>query len=262
MFFGAAVMIALMADGDDDAGLIVIPAMGGDAGALAQFRARAVGRHQQARLDHAAVGQRHIDAIGARGEIGHRAGAKIDALGLGALDQRIDQMPILDHVRERFARLDIACESQEHRTGRIFQSGIGDDHVEDRLRAGSDLIPHPDGIEQPPAGGDDGGRARIAAWPQPKRRIGHDDGNIGAKALTQRQRQRQPCKCAAADDNASLCRHSATLITRGHRLYLLHDYSWAKQGPRNKGLGPLRHSTQSRDSGFQVRARRPGIDRN
>ena len=66
MFFGAAVMIALMADGDDDAGLVVVPAMGGDPGALAQFRARAVGGDQQARLDHAAVGQRHIDAVAAR----------------------------------------------------------------------------------------------------------------------------------------------------------------------------------------------------
>ena len=115
----------------------------------------------------AAVGQRHIDAIGARDEIGHRGGAKIDALGLGALDQRVDQMAIFDHVRERFARLDIAGEGQEHRTGGVFQLGIGDDHVEDRLRAGCDLVPHPDGIEQPAAGGDDGGRARIAARPQP-----------------------------------------------------------------------------------------------
>src|SRR6266702_6123026 len=37
MFFGAAVMLALMTDGDDDAGLVVIPAMGGDPGAFAQF---------------------------------------------------------------------------------------------------------------------------------------------------------------------------------------------------------------------------------
>ena len=122
-------------------------------------------------------------------------------------------MAVFDHVRERFARLDMAGEGQEHRTGRVFQFGIGDDHVEDRLRAGGDLIPHPDGIEQPAAGGDDGGRARIAARPQRQRRIGHDDGNIGAKALTQRQRQRQPGKRAAADDNASLCRHAEPLLT-------------------------------------------------
>ncbi len=75
MFLGAAVMVALVADRDHDAGLIIFPAMGGDAGALAQLRARAVGRHQQARLDHAAVGKRHIDAVGARGEIRHRGGA-------------------------------------------------------------------------------------------------------------------------------------------------------------------------------------------
>ena len=37
MLFGAALMIALMADGDDDAGLIVVPAMGGDPGAFAQL---------------------------------------------------------------------------------------------------------------------------------------------------------------------------------------------------------------------------------
>ena len=45
-----------------------------------------------------------------------------------------------------------------------------------------------------------------------ERRIGHNDGNIGAKALAQRQRQRQPCKRAAADDNASLCRHAVPLL--------------------------------------------------
>ena len=45
-----------------------------------------------------------------------------------------------------------------------------------------------------------------------QRRIGDDDGNIGAKALTQRQRQRQSRKCAAADDNASLCRHAGPLL--------------------------------------------------
>ncbi len=37
MFLGAALMIALVADGDDNAGLIVIPAMGSDPGALAQL---------------------------------------------------------------------------------------------------------------------------------------------------------------------------------------------------------------------------------
>ena len=56
----------------------------------------------------------------ARIEGRHRGGAKIDALGFGARDQRIDQMAVLDHVRERLARLDIAGEGQEHRTGGVF----------------------------------------------------------------------------------------------------------------------------------------------
>ena len=74
-------------------------------------------------------------------------------------------MPIFDHVRERFAGLDIAGESQEHRAGGVLQSGIGNDHVENGLRLRRHLIPHPERLEQPAAGGDDGGRARIAAWP-------------------------------------------------------------------------------------------------
>ena len=111
-------------------------------------------------------------------------------------------------MRERLAGLDIAGEGEEHRTGGVFQLGIGDDHVCYRLRGGRDLAPDAERLEQPPAGGDDRGRARIAARPRGQRRIGHDDGNIAAQALTQRQRQRQPRKGAAADDNTSLCRHA------------------------------------------------------
>ena len=143
MFFGAAVMVALMADRHHDAGLIIFPAMGGNAGALAQFRARAIGRHQQARLDDAAVGQRHVDAVGAGVEIRHRRGHEFDAFGFRAPHQHIDQMAVLDHMRERLARLDIAGKGQEHRTGGVFQFGIGDDHVEDRLRLVRDLAPTP-----------------------------------------------------------------------------------------------------------------------
>ena len=134
-------------------------------------------------------------------------------MGLGARDQRIDQMAVLDHVGERLARLDIAGEGQEDRTRRVFQLGIGDDHVEDRLRGGSDLAPDPERFEQPPAGGDDGGGARSRLGLLAQRRIGHDHGHVGAEALTQRQRQRQSGKGAAADDNASLCRHRPYPLT-------------------------------------------------
>ena len=54
MLLGAAAMIALVADGGDDRRLIVSPAMGGDAGAGADRRARAVGGgEKRARAMHA-----------------------------------------------------------------------------------------------------------------------------------------------------------------------------------------------------------------
>ena len=211
MLFGAAVMIALMADGDDDAGLIVLPAMGGDAGALAQPRARAVGGDQQACLDDVAVRERHGDAIGTRIVARNRGGPEIDAFSLGARDQRIDQPAVFHHVGEGLAGLDISGKGQEHRPGGIFQLRIRDHHVEDGLRI-RHLIPDAERLEQPPARRHDRGRPRIAARPRSQRRIGDYDGNIRAKALTERQRQRQPGKGAAADDNASLCSH--TVLTR------------------------------------------------
>ena len=70
-------------------------------------------------------------------KVDDRGRAQIDAFGLGARDQRIDQMAVFDHMRERLARLDIAGEGQEHRTGGVFQLRIRDDHVEDRLRLGA-----------------------------------------------------------------------------------------------------------------------------
>ena len=207
MLFGAALVIALVADRDHDSGLIVVPAMGGDAGALAQFRPRAVGGHQKTRFDDAAVRKRHVDSVAARGKIGNRESAKIDPFGGRVLNQRVDQIAVLDHVRERFARLDISGKCQEYRPRRVFQFRIGDDHIQDRLRAVRDIAPNADRLEKPAAGRDDGGGARIAARPGIKRRIGDDDGKIGPKALTQRQCQRQSGKCATADDNASLYRH-------------------------------------------------------
>src|SRR5262245_41059831 len=63
VLLGAALVIALVPDGDDDAGLVILPAMGGDAGALAQLRPRAVGGDQEAGGDHAAVAERHINTF-------------------------------------------------------------------------------------------------------------------------------------------------------------------------------------------------------
>ena len=238
MFFGAAVMIALVADGDDDAGLVVVPAMGGDPGALAQFRARAVGGHQQARLDDAAVGQRHIDAIGARIETRHRGGAEVDALGLGALDQRIDQMAILDHVRERLARLDIAGKGQEHRPGGVLQLGIGDDHVDDRLRPVGDLIPDPDARRTA------GGRRRRSRWRADRGSVAAASAGSATMTGISAPRPWRSASASASPANAPppmtmlRCADMLNLLTRVTKLYLLPDYSWAKQGRETRVPSP------------------------
>ena len=57
MLLGAAIVIALVRDRADDGRLVVIPAVGGDAGLLADVRARAVGADQQPRRNRVAVGQ-------------------------------------------------------------------------------------------------------------------------------------------------------------------------------------------------------------
>ena len=204
MLFGTALVIALVADRDDDAGLIVFPAMGGDAGALAQLRLRAIGRDQQARGNLAAIAECHIHAIGARVVGRNGGGAEIDAGSFGADDQRIDQAAVLDHMRKGLAGRDVAGEIQERRTRGVLELGIGDDHVEDRLGLGLDVVPGAERLEQAAAGRDDRGRAGIAARPRGERGVGDDDGNLGSEPLAQRQREREARKCAAANDYAIL----------------------------------------------------------
>ena len=178
VFFGAALVIALMADGDDDAGLIVLPAMGRDPCPLAQLRTRAIGSHQQTRLDGCPVGERDRDSAGLLVVSGHRGGAQVDAFSFRSRHQCIDQMTVLDHVREGFAGFDLAGECQKRRAGGVFELRIRDHHVEDRLRGLRNLVPDTERLEQAAAGCDDRGRARIAARPVSKCRIGNHDRDI------------------------------------------------------------------------------------
>ena len=163
MLLGAAVMIALMRHGGDDAGLIVVPADAADAGApRGSPSARRRRRPEASRRWPSPAGQLHVDAIRRGFESGHRIGAEHHAVGLRALDQRIDQRRVLDHMRERLARRDLAAERQIGRPHRVLQLGVGDDHVEDRLRAVGDLVPDAERFEQPARRRRDRRSARVA----------------------------------------------------------------------------------------------------
>ena len=63
VLFGAALMIALMRDIDDDGRLAIVPTVGGDAGAAANAGARAVGGDKKPGRERDAVCQRHIDVL-------------------------------------------------------------------------------------------------------------------------------------------------------------------------------------------------------
>ena len=76
----------------------------------------------------------------------------------------------------------------------VLQLGIGDDHVEDRLRVVRDLVPDADGLEQPPRRRRDRRGARVARMALAERRIGDRDLERIAEPLAQRDRERQPAK--------------------------------------------------------------------
>src|SRR5439155_16572118 len=102
---------------------------------------------------------------------------------LRAPGEGCDQRPVLHHMREWLARLDIAAEGEKHRPHRIAQAAVGDHHVADRLRLAGDFFPDPDGNKQPARGGDDGRGARIRTPPR-EQRIGDRDRKTLAKSLT------------------------------------------------------------------------------
>ena len=132
------------------------------------------------------------------------AAAQIDAKLFRLRDQRIDQMPVLDHVRERLARLDLAAEGEERRPHRVVELVVGDHHVEDRLRVAATA-------SQTPIASN---RRRAAAAIAEAR--GSFDGaaasagsatvtaKLSPSALAQRDRQRQAGKAGAADHHIGL----------------------------------------------------------
>ena len=203
VLLGAAVVIALVPHGGDDARLGVVPAMRRDAGALADRRARAVRRHQQPGADGGAILQSDGDAVGHDRGIGDRGVQELNTIRPRLRQQRREQRTVLDHVRERLARLDLAVEGQERRPHRVVEAAVGDRHVEDRLRVGRDRLPDADGLEQPPRRRDDGRCARVATAAL-EGGIGNDDRKRRPERLPQGDRQRQAGEARTGDENVDL----------------------------------------------------------
>jgi hypothetical protein len=101
-------------------------------------------------------------------------------------------------VPERLPGLDLSGECEKCRPHAVVQGAVGDDHVEDGLR--SELVPDPDGFEQPAGGGNNGGRARIAACAG-ERGIGDHNRDGRAQALAQCDRQCEADNARAGDQH-------------------------------------------------------------
>ncbi len=124
--------------------------------------------------------------------------SQLDALGLGARTERVDQIAVLDHMGERLAGLDIAGEGQEHRPCRVLPAWSRSRPCPWIGCASADhLAPDADRLEQPTARRHDGGRAGVAARP---RRSAPDRprsrGVSGPSPWRSATRQRQPGKRA------------------------------------------------------------------
>ena len=199
MLLRAPAVIALVRDCGDDARLRIAPAMAGDVRAFTDLRARAIGGDQQTRREFGTVGQLHADSLCGI-EIGNRGGSQFDAGFLRLHDKRGEQRRVLDHMRERLARLDIAIEGEKDGPHHVVEAAVGDVHAEDRLRQVGNRIPHSKGLKQPTRRGDDCRCAHIRRW-TPERRIDHHDRERWAERLSQRNRQREAGETGAADQH-------------------------------------------------------------
>ena len=119
MLDGAALVVTLVGDGRHDARLRVGPADPADAGLLSQSRARAVGGDEKSRLGSGSVGALDTDDFGPEHEAAHADRMQAHAGGAAGVQQRRRERAALDHMGERFARLDRALEGQERRSHRV-----------------------------------------------------------------------------------------------------------------------------------------------
>src|SRR5947208_16765307 len=118
MLLGTTVMITLVRYGRDDGGLIVGPAVTGNAGALANAGTSAVSGDQQASGDCAAVRERNLDgriascfarrcAVRRPTKRADRDRTQLDAELDCLVDQGAKQSAIVYHMRKRLAWCDI-----------------------------------------------------------------------------------------------------------------------------------------------------------
>ena len=207
MLLGAAVVIALMRDRGDDAGLVVVPAMDRDAGLLADHRTRAIGGDQQSRGQRCAVGQR------ARSHAPDRAANRVTATGrrstpsaraLSSSAAIIGPFSII--CANGSPGCDLAVEGQKgrpHRRRRAWNRSppCRGSAARPAAIAGQTPMVSNSRARRPPRSPRRAGRRRRG----PCAGSASVTDRCAVRALPQRDGQREPGKSAAGDQDIGLC---------------------------------------------------------
>ena len=130
--------------------------------------------------------------------------------------QRREQRPVLDHVGERLARLDVAVEGEEDRPHRVARAGCRSPPCRGSAAPRSGPTRRCVSNSRRAAATMADARASVAGAPE--RGIGDRDREGRPEALAQRDRQRKAGKAGAADQ------HVDTVLRHGRRRPGLHDH--------------------------------------
>jgi hypothetical protein len=114
---GNIAVVEFMLDHADDRRLVILPARSADARLLADARAASVGSDEQRRAQHLAAFQRHCHALRLALDTDRAGrGKELDQRRLApGVDQRAADVPVFQHVAERFVLSLAAVEMQRVR---------------------------------------------------------------------------------------------------------------------------------------------------
>src|SRR5215471_11564048 len=111
MLLGSAVVIAFVCDRCDDCRLIVVPTVSRDTGLLPDQRAGAVRSDQQPGGNRLTACERGFNRSASMFKASHRVATQLDPKLSCLFNQRVDQMPVFNHMRKRLPLFHFAAES-------------------------------------------------------------------------------------------------------------------------------------------------------
>ena len=148
MLLRPAFVLALVLDGGDDAGLVIVPAERGNVGQRAELRARPVRRCRHTRPQASAVGKRKRRSVLAWRPVGDRSHNARHAEPVAERRQRRDDIVDEGHVGERV--VGAAVEMEMRQPHRVAHLSVHDHHRQDGLGLRRDRLPGAEALEKLP----------------------------------------------------------------------------------------------------------------